>query len=223
MAHEYTEDQLFEATKNAARTTNRDWISRFNPKDIRAILDALPDHQDDEALQEQAGVYQDMLDHPFFKDWSISGTSVRDFMMNKLDNAMNQQDDWEECLYRDIRKGDRVKRVMTHDSGTTETREGVAETVDRFDVSCSMRQIITGIEDSRNTIVKLYRIPAPVQHPDPTEHPVIYVRDSDIVGFIPKIMVWYRDSYVAGRQCFSPERITDWQQVDPAKVVADND
>ena len=215
MQHEYTAQQLAHAMGDSYDITGDTDILEVSFEGIRAFLDALPDQPGDDALREQAGLYKELIDHPFFKDWSISGTSVRNFMMNKLDSAMTPQDDWEACEFADIRKGDRVKRVDANYGGdTTITTEG---TVARLEVNYALSQggsTLGNPDDDGDTLVQLYRIPAPVVHPDPERHPAIHVEECDIVGFIPKIMVWYRDSYVAGQQCLSPERITSWQPVD---------
>lgn len=158
----------------------------------------------------------------------VSFEGIRAFL-NSLPEP-DPQDDWEACEFADIRKGDRVKEVVNHGHGTIEAIEGVAHFKApgigghlAWKPRGSVYQLALDDHESDSHKVTLYRIPAPVVAPDPVEHPVIYVRDSDIVNFVPKIMVWYRDAYVAGRQGLSPEQITDWQQIDPAKVVADND
>lgn len=50
MKHEFTDDQINDAKHAAARYMGRDWISRFNVIDIRAVLDvlyALPEPKQD--------------------------------------------------------------------------------------------------------------------------------------------------------------------------------
>lgn len=48
MKQEFTDDQIIEAKNVAAYNTSREWISRFNVVDIRAILEALPEPEQDE-------------------------------------------------------------------------------------------------------------------------------------------------------------------------------
>ena len=177
MKHEFTDDQIIEAKNVAAYNTSREWISRFNVVDIRAILEALPEPK---------------------------------------------QDVWQTCPAKNVRKGDRV-RWKVSESEDNESYEIVVTVVTNHtnDGGVVLHSKSCSYFFPYDTVVD--RIPAPVQHPDPEQHPVIYVKDCDLVNFIPEIMVWYRDSYVAGRQCLSPERITDWQQIDPAKVVADDE
>lgn len=215
MQHEYTAHQLDYAMWASHDITGDDNILEVSSEGIRAFLNSLPDQPGDDALREQAGLYKELIDHPFFKDWSISGTSVRSFMMSKLDSAMTPQDDWQECGFNDFRPTD--KRVKAAFIGGS-IIEGTPDRRNSEHVFLVDGPVISSHDDAT-----FYRIPAPVVHPDPTECPVIYAKDSDIVNFVPKIMVWYRDSYVAGWQGLSPEQITDWQQIDPAKVVADND
>lgn len=118
-----------------------------------------------------------------------------------------------EIALDDVRKGDRVRITTTQGYHYEVTAENVGQ-----------RLLWWGGQSiHKNDIERVHLIERPVKNPDPVEHPVIYVKDCDLVNFIPEIMVWYRDSYVAGRQCLSPERITDWQPIDPAKVVADDD
>ena len=137
-------------------------------------------------------------------------------MYKKVIDALPEpQDDWQECTFRQVSEHDLKVKVVWGDFAM----EGEISAVDEGAIYIADR----GVVDIGGDWKKIYRIPAPVVAPDPEQHPVIYVKDCNIVGFIPKIMVWYRDSYVAGQQCLSPERITDWQQIDPAKVVADDE
>lgn len=135
---------------------------------------------------------------------------------NVIKHLPKPRDYWQECSWGDVLHTDaRVKAEYI--SGTV--IEGIPDGVSDDGI-----YIVDGNFIPFSTDARWYRIPTPVVHPDPAEHPVIYAKDSDdIVNFVPKIMVWYRDSYVAGWQCLSPEQITDWQQIDPAKVVANND
>lgn len=163
MKHDFINDQIWHAAKQAALAT--DYYKIVPTNYLQAFINALPD--------------------PSYPEIALD----------------------------DVRKGDRV-RITTSMGNQYEV------TVDRMD-SYTWRW--NGGSVYINAIESVHLIERPVNHPDPVEHPVIYVKDCDLVNFIPEIMVWYRDSYVAGRQCLSPERITDWQPIDPAKVVADDD
>lgn len=163
MKHDFINDQIWHAAKQAALAT--DYYKIVPTNYLQAFINALPD--------------------PSYPEIPIE----------------------------DVRKGDRV-RITTSRGSQYEV------TVDRMD-SYTWRW--NGGSVYISAIESVHLIERPVNHPDPVEHPVIYVKDCDLVNFIPEIMVWYRDSYVAGRQCLSPERITDWQPIDPAKVVADDD
>ena len=72
------------------------------------------------------------------------------------------------------------------------------------------------------------RIPAPVQHPDPDNNPVILVREVHGKTYDPPVVAIVRDSstqnhpvYVYGDNGSAfPDYITDWS---PARVVADDE
>lgn len=179
MKHEFTDEQIFESNKIAARTTGRDWISRFNLRDVRAILDALPEP--------------------------------------------DQQDDWQECAFEDIQKGDRVKKVTTKE-GTTETLEGTAsQRLGKYTKSWANDQdrLIFDNHEFCDQLVRYYRIPAPVVAPNPAEHPVITIKaiNGEPIDAPGNAMFWgghYRYGY---DDMTIAEDITDWE---PAKVVPKN-
>src|SRR5699024_3789765 len=107
-----------EAKNVAAYNTSREWISRFNVVDIRAILEALPEPE---------------------------------------------QDDWQECTFEDIRKGDRVRAI----SPNGDLSEFTVKHIDRLLAHGEYDEV------AHTTTATFYRIPAPVQHPDPDFHPVV--------------------------------------------------
>lgn len=104
------------------------------------------------------------------------------FLLDFLDHLPEPEtDEWQECRFEDIRKGDRVREVVDQGNGTFETTEGIASvvtesnhsdgrswrTADRiYELACDDYAL-----DYHK--VTLYRIPKPVVHPDPAEHPVI--------------------------------------------------
>lgn len=146
---------------------------------------------------------------------------IQDFTQHLLDALPEPaQDDWQQCTANELQDGD-LYRAESSDANI-EYKQPITKCAivgDWVEV-----QHVGGMKSSaRISSNTFYRIPAPINHPDPEQHPVIYVKECDLVNFIPKIMVWYRDSYVAGQQCLSPERITDWSPIDPAKVVETND
>jgi hypothetical protein len=169
MKHEFTDEQIYTAKHLAASRMNRDWISRFNVKDIRAFLDALPEPESDE---------------------------------------------WQECRFEDVQKGDRVKVVDTHEAGDKTAYEGDVLQVSK-DLVMTAHHPLHSVYNS-----KWYRIPAPVQHPDPAEHPAIVVIEADCFkGQDPQVLVWTGGKYENDSWMFDEDDITDWLPIDPAKVV----
>ena len=114
----------------------------------------------------------------------------------------------------DVRKGDRV-RITTSMGNQYEV------TVDRMD-SYTWRW--NGGSVYINAIESVHLIERPVNHPDPVEHPAIVVIEADEDTFTgPDILVWTGLYYENKDFGFSPDTITKWQPIDPAKVVADDD
>lgn len=90
-----------------------------------------------------------------------------DYLKAFLDALPEPQDEWEECAFEDIQKGDRVRLVQV--GRTTDFDSPVIEThpthlVLRDNTQCS---------NFHKAIY--YRIPAPVVHPDPLHDLVILV------------------------------------------------
>lgn len=171
MRHEFTDDQIIDAKHAAARHMSRDWISRFNVKDIRAFLNALPE----------------------------------------------PQDDWEECAFEDIQKGDLVKWFY-RDKDRENTCIGVAHRLAYTNEAWVTESgaIVADISVQG----QYYRIPAPVQHPDPLHDLTILVHGA--YGNQYKFPSAYTSDGSAynivglGDTRILPEDITEWE---PAKVV----
>ena len=148
--------------------------------------------------------------------WSMTAESLRSFL-----NALPEpQDDWEECTFEDIQKGDRVRMVQA--ARTTDFHLPVIETHPTHLVL----QDNTQCSNFHKAVY--YRIPAPVQPPDPDNNPVILVREVHGKTYDPPVVAIVRDSstqnhpvYVYGDNGSAfPDYITDWS---PAKVVADDE
>ena len=119
-----------------------------------------------------------------------------------------------EIALDDVRKGDRV-RITTSMGNQYEV------TVDRMD-SYTWRW--NGGSVYISAIESVHLIERPVNHPDPVEHPAIVVIEADEDTFTgPDILVWTGVDYENKDFGFSPDTITKWQPIDPAKVVADDD
>lgn len=152
-------------------------------------------------------------------------------------NKPDQQDDWQECAFEEIRKGDRVKKVLVTESGQIHTTEGVAN---YYLVAGDLRwwftekaswkdsgvdQYIARSDEPHGGPVQvtLYRIPAPVQHPDPEQHPVILVKSTkNREHNPPEPAVAKSQGYYStiNSGLYTPKHITDWE---PAKIVPAGD
>lgn len=130
----------------------------------------------------------------------------------------DQPDEWQECTFDEIRKGDLVKRVMVKGS-STRTIEGYA-----YDVSNNYwldidDNILASGYDTPEDGYWLYRKPKRVVHPDPDEHLLILVTTTVYTEYNPPAAhVWDGNAYI-GINDFSylmPDSITDWT---PAKAV----
>lgn len=134
-------------------------------------------------------------------------------------------DNWEQCTIDQIRKGDRFKvegRGWHYESTAPHIY------VDVVCVNPRTGSFITRDEVDQIDEITLYRIPAPVVHPDPDNNPVILVREVHGKTYDPPVVAIVRDSstqnhpvYVYGDNGSAfPDYITDWS---PAKVVADDE
>ena len=116
-------------------------------------------------------------------------------------------DDWVECAFEDIQKGDRVRMVQA--GRTTDFHLPVIETHPTHLVLQDNTQC------SNFHKALYYRIPAPVQHPDP---------DKDLVIFDGDGSIWFRSGY--WDEYHSPtdftyfKHPTDFTEWKPAKVVS---
>lgn len=131
-----------------------------------------------------------------------------------LDHLPSQQDEWQECAFDEIRKGDRVR--MAQAGRTTDFHLPVTEAHPTYLVFQG------GTQCSYFQKANYYRIPAPVQHPDPEKHPVIIVHESNPAVYdYPLEMMW------DGGNCYeSPEGallVKSITRFTPAKVVPEDD
>ena len=160
------------------------------------------------------GVSQEVTGDDYILEVSFEG--IRAFL-----NALPEpQDDWIECAFEDIQKGDRV-RIVT-ENFYTEYDHPVLE-VGQTSI-CSTILFACGTRAFLDDYNALYRIPAPVVTPNPAEYPVILVTAADRVAYDqPEPHVWDGEAYSALDRALSylmPTQITDWS---PAKVVADDE
>lgn len=147
--------------------------------------------------------------HSGVAEWELNMFSQ---FLDALPNPAPVADEWEECTIDQIRKGDRVKVV--EENLVTEYEHPILE----IRATAMFAQLIfaCGSVHNLDDYKAFYRIPAPVQHPDPEEHPVVI--DGNGIS-------WFWSG--TGSEYHSPERpgeykdrFTSWE---PAKVVPDGD
>ena len=129
-----------------------------------------------------------------------------------LDHLPSQQDEWQECAFDEIRKGDRVR--MAQAGRTTDFHLPVTEAHPTYLVFQG------GTQCSYFQKANYYRIPAPVQHPDPEEHPVV-INGNGTAWFWSGLGDEYHSPERPGEY---KDRFTNWTpgEVVP-KVVETND
>lgn len=245
MRHEFTDEQLQLTILDASdqrsifiRTARElEDIDSSAIQSLRTLLYHLPEPEHDPTLLQGYRSFTRLRRHPIFKGEYKKAGDLTDLLMGRLDRlerldhleaskgSQHQADDWQQCRFEDIQKGDRVKRIFTKVSGSKITKEGVAEhLVDGsiWSTSCGMRLASNNYVPHETGLVTLYRIPAPVTHPDPEEHPVIVIYRPNGNGKTPVSYAWTGQHYRSfdGQEYFSANEITDWS---PAKVVANND
>lgn len=128
----------------------------------------------------------------------------------------DQQDDWQECKFADIRRNDRVRWEVP----ASEDKESYEIIVRHLSEEPRVVYSNTGSYHFPDGVI-LYRIPAPVTPPDPAEHPVIIVHKELAYDFTQtpdggQAMMWNGDTYENADYEFFCKDITDWT---PAKVT----
>jgi len=140
------------------------------------------------------------------------------FLKRFLDHLPESDDDWQECGFNDFLPTDkRVKAVFAGGS----IIEGTPDRRNHEHVFLVDGPVIHSYDDAT-----FYRIPAPVQHPDPAEHPVIIV-DTNYGGLKGRHpFVWDGEIYAAVSgpiKHANPETITDWEPADIVPKVVEDD
>lgn len=138
-----------------------------------------------------------------------------------LDHLPDQPDEWEECNYEDIKGTDQKVRAVYGDGVII---EGPVQ-----EIYVSTVVLVGEHRLPRLQAAKYYRIPAPVVHPDPAEHPVIV----NVAVDKPGTNVTHRYDYATWDaqdhyECWNndgsyygawePSTIREWT---PGKVIAD--
>lgn len=220
MKHEFTSNDLGRALDQVTYDAGK--IQGVSYVTLRQFLDALPDvpHWGDCAVDRaKAGVYEQLLDHPYFDGWSEADESVEDYMIGRLNEAHAAEQHDPQIPVADVRKGDRV-RVLTTIGNYYEF------TITDIDTQLGML-IWNGGNVYKRSAKRVWLINRPVTHPDPAEHPVILVRtcwDSGILDdrhFTPAVVaIWDGFGYKSHEYGFNAQDISSWS---PAKVVADDE
>lgn len=153
---------------------------------------------------------------------------VGDIINRLIDDDYLQQpatDEWVECSFEDIQKGDRVKLVCKVG------QLGLSPSIVEVEPDVVSPEYITWARGNnlgvieRSDVQAVYRIPKPVQHPDPEVHAVIIVSGAYDVEWD------HAYAYVSDGTGYNivepinsdsrllPEAIHNWS---PAKVVEDD-
>lgn len=222
MSHQYTAQQLDHAMGASYDITGDTDILEVSFEGIRAFLDALPEtgktYITNVGIQQQIGRLQDLTSSA--NEAVIWLSTLNHLVATGADRErilkQDTQDGWQECAWGDILHADeRVKAEYI--SGTV--IEGVPDGISDGGIC-----IVDGNFIPFSTDARWYRIPAPVVHPDPAEHPAIVVTEAD--GYEdtnPQVFIWTGNRYENNAWSFDTDDITNWKPINPAKVVADND
>lgn len=228
MRHEFTDEQLQLTILDASdqrsifiRTARElEDIDSSAIQSLRTLLYHLPEpgktYITNVGIQQQIGRLQDLSSSE--NEAVIWLSALNHLVATGADRKrilrQDTQDDWQECAWGDVLHTDeRVKAEYI--SGTV--IEGVPDGISDNGVYLVDGNLIPYSPDA-----KWYRIPAPVTHPDPEEHPVIVTYRPNGNGKTPVSYAWTGQHYRSfdGQEYFSANEITDWS---PAKVVANND
>lgn len=218
MKHEFTNNDLGRAldqvTYDAGKIQGVPYIT------LRQFLDALPDvpHCGDCAVDRaKAGVYEQLLDHPYFDGWSEADESVVDYMIGRLNEAHKNEQTYPQMELDDVRKGDRVIIHTTRGSAyevTVIKRDEYAITWEKSSVS-------------NRYIDRIYLMDRPVTHPDPAVHRYIVDHDDHDMLYQSYVSVQSNkadDLYYSPENYLgvAPEQFTNWSEA-VVKVVADDE
>lgn len=163
--------------------------------------------------------------HNLSRDWMsrFNVTDIRAF----LDALPEPQDDWQDVTdIRQIRRGDMLKNetenaVITYKYAVK--RVDLSDGIIHFD-----NDELVFWHDNHT----YYRIPAPVQHPDVDEHPVIgHIKFRNWEGETENARVGHANnseymlfSYGEYLESVQPQKITEWEPAEiKPKVVADDE
>lgn len=192
-------------------------------KDMTEYIDETEYTDEELALALHAATYVRSGSIDINHDTSQAPRQIHTSLLNDLRAILKhlpaQQGDWEECGFNDLRPTDkRVKAVFIGGS----VIEGTPDQSSSESIFLVDGPVIHTYDEAT-----FYRIPAPVVHPDPAEHPAIIVREiahalGGTSGKVYEQALWNHGNSDTGRYNTStgrelrPERIIDWA---PAKMT----
>jgi hypothetical protein len=217
MKHNFTDEQLSDAYQTAlGQGSPGDTVADY----IRATLDNLPDPEPELEATGQphdfwtinSAIVKASEEYPQLRGLEVVPVAA---ILSYLPDPEPVSDEWQQHDVRSVRKGDRVRWTVPG-SEDNESYEIVVAAVTNDD------GVVLDSESHSyyfpyGSVVD--RIPAPVQHPDPEDHPVIIIYRPNGNGKSPVSYAWTGKHYRSfdGQEYFSVREITDWS---PAKVVA---
>lgn len=221
MKHNFSHDDLIAAARKAgvswAIDSEGPRIESTRLSTFQAVLDHLPEPELEATGQPHdfwtinSAIVKASEEHPQIRGLEVAPVAA---ILSYLPDP-EPDGEWEQYDVRSVRKGDRVRWTVPG-SEDNESYEIVVAAVTNED------GVVLDSESHSyyfpyGSVVD--RIPAPVQHPDPEDHPVIIIYRPNGNGKSPVSYAWTGKHYRSfdGQEYFSVREITDWS---PAKVVA---
>lgn len=188
-SRQYTDAQLRRALVMAAELERIDldieigtmYVNTYEVEDLRRILDHLPGQKDDYSISEmqQLHLLQGLAGdiNETFKWLTILNHAVafgvkREELIKLASQEPSKDDDWQACEFSDLREGDRARLEFADI-----THEAVVKTVRKNEIVIGGNSNFT-LYRYKNP--KIFRIPAPVVHPDPEVNEFILDEDGDV-------------------------------------------
>lgn len=142
-------------------------------------------------------------------------------VLDEHSNPAPVADEWEQCEVGDLRNGD---RYLVIGDGWQIEDEVVHAGAFHVCYDPSSGEGIGQVALDRSPVMKLYRIPAPVQHPDPALHQFIRVDGKDYEAIPESGRYKLLGPGLATVHVINRENITEWTELELVpKEVADND
>lgn len=239
MIHDFTVEEVRTAIAYA-KTKVSDFPAIVS-LEVEAILEGLPERPPKFSVEIEHSIYT--LRGFGWTDEGISEWLLRltqfialggtlESLQEYIDSNLRPENQWQVCTFEDIRKGDRVK---TYENGVTTIYDHPVKSTHQSNSQGRYIAFESGKGAYLSLETNLYRIPAPVQHPDPAEHPVIanvavekpgtnstHRYDYATWDAEAYYLCWNNDGKYYGG--WEPSTITEWEPAGVApKVVADDE